>query len=584
MAALRQKPNGVTFPRQSFSQEIWIAMAMISVPFSYAPLCFFVLLLRYHTAEHGGALPPDKRKEHPMDTPLEKPTNDERDAWRAYWRQRGQPWRTEPEIPTERQAYLNERHGITPDIKQGIYPFKDLEPKLTRADIEWLLATHENGRGPIDWKDESQRDRLGLDLRGADLSGTARDPFDLLGLPLARTQFGLTEREGSDVTVQAATLAGANLTFADLSVANIQGAYLSYANLQGVVFFRADLQGSYLGHANMQGAYFGAANMQGAYLRAAQLQGADLNEVKLQNSDLVDAQLQGANLRSAKLQNVNLHNAQLQNADFGAALLQGANLSYANMQSSNLRAANMQSANLGAAQLQGANLSYANMQSIDLHNATLDGLTRLDSITLDAHITLSDVSWGGANVVNIDWSPVSQLGDETSARQRRGADNVMKNRPIRLLGYRAAVRAYRLLVTTLRDQGMNEEADRFAYRAQVCQRAVLRLKGKRGQSLWSGVLDLIAGYGYRPVRSFIAYVVIILGFAAMYFFFGQGSHPLTPEESFVVSMTAFHGRGFFANQFQPGDPQALAAAFEAFIGLMIEVSFIATFTQRFFGK
>jgi hypothetical protein len=49
-------------------------------------------------------------------------------------------------------------------------------------------------------------------------------------------------------------------------------------------------------------------------------------------------------------------------------------------------------------------------------------------------------------------------------------------------------------------------------------------------------------------------------------------------------MTAFHGRGFLADQFKPGDPQAFVAAFEAFVGLIIEVTFIATLTQRFFGK
>jgi hypothetical protein len=49
-------------------------------------------------------------------------------------------------------------------------------------------------------------------------------------------------------------------------------------------------------------------------------------------------------------------------------------------------------------------------------------------------------------------------------------------------------------------------------------------------------------------------------------------------------MTAFHGRGFFPDQFHPGDPQALVAAIEALVGLLIEVTFIATLTQRLFGK
>jgi len=98
---------------------------------------------------------------------LQRPANDDTEAWKAYWKAQGQPWRTEPEIDIKRQAYLTEQRAITPDIQQGLYPFK--HEKLNRADIEWLLVTHENGRGPVDWDDESQHKRMGLDLRGADL-------------------------------------------------------------------------------------------------------------------------------------------------------------------------------------------------------------------------------------------------------------------------------------------------------------------------------------------------------------------------------------------------------------------------------
>src|SRR5437660_140687 len=98
---------------------------------------------------------------------LQRPTTDDPNAWKAYWKTQGQPWRTEPEIDGDRQKYLTERRAIVPDIEQGIYPFRDI--KLSRTDVEWLLATHENGRGPVDWNDRHQRDREGLDMRGADL-------------------------------------------------------------------------------------------------------------------------------------------------------------------------------------------------------------------------------------------------------------------------------------------------------------------------------------------------------------------------------------------------------------------------------
>jgi hypothetical protein len=87
------------------------------------------------------------------------------------------------------------------------------------------------------------------------------------------------------------------------------------------------------------------------------------------------------------------------------------------------------------------------------------------------------------------------------------------------------------------------------------------------------------------MRSFVTYVLVILAFAAAYFTLGNANgSPLQWNEAIVISMTAFHGRGFFSSVFQPGDIQAAVAAGEAFIGLLIEIVFIATFTQRFFAR
>jgi hypothetical protein len=49
-------------------------------------------------------------------------------------------------------------------------------------------------------------------------------------------------------------------------------------------------------------------------------------------------------------------------------------------------------------------------------------------------------------------------------------------------------------------------------------------------------------------------------------------------------MTSFHGRGFFPGGIKLDDPLTVLAAIEAFVGLLIEVTFIATLTQRLFGK
>jgi len=41
-------------------------------------------------------------------------------------------------------------------------------------------------------------------------------------------------------------------------------------------------------------------------------------------------------------------------------------------------------------------------------------------------------------------------------------------------------------------------------------------------------------------------------------------------------MTSFHGRGFFPGGIQLDDPLTVLAALEAFVGPLIEVTFIAT--------
>ena len=132
---------------------------------------------------------------------------------------------------------------------------------------------------------------------------------------------------------------------------------------------------------------------------------------------------------------------------------------------------------------------------------------------------------------------------------------------------------------------MSEVASRFAYRAQKLQRIVLRREKKFGQYFFSLLLDALAGYGYRPGRSVLWYLATILVFALAYHFLGGLS--LYPPDAFVFSVMSFHGRGFFpalSQETNLHNPLVMLAAVEAIVGLLIEISFIATFTQRFFGR
>jgi hypothetical protein len=402
-------------------------------------------------------------QQHSKQVPAaQRPHNDDKKAWNTYWKAQGQPWRTEPEIDAERQKHLTERRSITPDIEKGIYLFKDM--RLSRADVEWLLATLENGRGAVDWNDENQREREGLDLRGANLRQE-----NLSGLPLARMRGGLT---------------------------------------YGVVWFYATDE-----QRNMA-----AVQLQEADLTGAQLQKAHLTEAQLQEADLNGAQLQGADLREAQLDSVRLNNVILSDETHGT-------------------------------------------------------------------VRLADTQWGEVNLAVIDWGHVTRLGDEQVAQQEKKSWGKIKDRQTRVNEYKEAVRANRQLAVVLRDQGLNEEADHFAYRAQLLQRKVWGLQRRPLKSILSWFLYLLAGYGYRPLRSLIAYLIIIFGFTGLYLL---NAHFVTPHlrwnEALVLSVSSFHGRGFFSQDISLGDTYARLAAGEAVIGLLIEVSLIATFTQRFFAK
>src|SRR5437763_6069198 len=191
-------------------------------------------------------------------------------------------WRAEAEIDTERQQFLAERLAIIPDIQQGIYPFKDV--KLTRADIEWLLITHEGGCGPVDWNDVQQRSRIGLDLRGADLRRV-----DLRNLPLTRMRSGLTRDEWNLTTLEQRYMAGVHLQGANLSEVHLEGAVLQGAHLDG-----ATLRGTHMEEVNLFRAY-----LKDAYLRGAHLEQAKLRGTHMEGAYLPEAHVQGADLRNA---------------------------------------------------------------------------------------------------------------------------------------------------------------------------------------------------------------------------------------------------------------------------------------------
>lgn len=455
-----------------------------------------------------------------------RPTTDDAEAWRAYWQSQDLPWRTEPEIAAERQGCLAERRTITPDYERGIFPFKDVEPKLTRADIEWLLATHESKGtvGPV--QPDPEKDAAYATRRdGLDLSGANLERLDLHGLPLTRLWSGYSNPWGNR-TPEQRQVAAINLRGANLRDAQLEGAMLCDAHLEGATLWNAHLEG--------------------ADLTDAQLQGASLNWAQMKDAILLGAHLEGAHLRETQLMGADLFRAHLEGADLIGAWLKG----------------------------------------VDLRGAFFDKSAQLN----DAHLTqvsLDQTIFDNTNLSVVKWGEVPVLGDELRARATKDADGNTKGRRERSNDYQAAARAYRRLAVALQSNGMSEEASGYLYRAQIMQRRLQWHSRQPGAYLFSVLLAVLAGYGYRLKRIAITYMVVVALFAGA--FLAQGifaGGPLGVQQIFdaaQISLNAIHGRVFFA-QFHLDTLQSWLATTESVFGIVIEGVFVAMLVQRFFGK
>jgi hypothetical protein len=315
------------------------------------------------------------------------------------------------------------------------------------------------------------------------------------------------------------------------------------------------------------------------------LRGADLSESDLSGADLSYAYLGDADLSDSDLSGANLSWATLKDALLTVANLTGADLSHSDLSGAFMSSVILSGADLGHTDLSGAGLAFADLSGADLSDARMDGATTLDDAKFDSETLLGDIRWNGVPLTRVPAWP-ARLGDEQYIHGAR-------NRHQRIEVYRVVARAYRGLSIVLRSQGLLIPASSYRLREQVLERKARLLEFSLLGWVFSWLLNLVAGYGERPVRSFVAYLLVLFGFAGAYFALGAGAlaglglgaHDAitSPLSALVFSVTSFHGRGFFPGGLALDDPLTVLAALEAVIGLFIEITFIATFTQRFFG-
>jgi len=285
---------------------------------------------------------------------------------------------------------------------------------------------------------------------------------------------------------------------------------------------------------------------------------------------------------SKDVQRANLSSANLSSANLSGANLSGADLYSANLSGADLTSANLSGANLTKADLSGANLTKANSSGAYLTRALMNAETELDDIHLDTHTTVFGVRWNGAPLDGIPWEHAPQLGDEPTREvlAKRGRTEWVAI-------YRNAMRAYHGLTVALRDQGLSDAASTYRLRELAMERKALQASRNVGGWVLNVLLGGVAGHGEKPGRALVAYIGIVASFAVLFWgvtnYLDSGAQHLQWYEAAVLSVSSFHGRGFFSSTIQLGDPLAIVAAFEAVAGLFIELVFIATFSRRFLG-
>jgi pentapeptide repeat protein len=313
-------------------------------------------------------------------------------------------------------------------------------------------------------------------------------------------------------------------------------------------------------------------------------QGVDKwNAWRVNNPDIVP-DLRVAPLSDRQMRGINLQGAILRGAELSRAVLEEARLQGARLERANLEGARLKGAHLEEASLKEALLGGADLRAAFFSNTTnLEGACLYTAEGCGNTASLVDVDWASVNLGVIDWEKVQEIGDEQQARGEPSPEN-----------YRAATRAYRQLAVELRNQGIGEEAGRFAYKAQLLQRIVYRRQKNWPKFASSLFFDQLAGYGYKPARSLIIYVIIILFFSLLYCIIPNNSSAgptcftgpihFSWWQALLFSIVSFHGRVQPATEVGVSYTFTWIAAIESILGLLIELSFIATFTQRFFAK
>jgi uncharacterized protein YjbI with pentapeptide repeats len=316
-------------------------------------------------------------------------------------------------------------------------------------------------------------------------------------------------------------------------------------------------------------------NLDGVDLRKANLQGADLRRVSLKDAKLSGAKLENANLRWAVLKRAELKNTNFSNAD----------LSYANFQEADLTDADLTNARLFGACLGHAYLAHARLR--DCIGLTRDHLRKSVgeekagdyASAKEVYLQLKNYFLSVGRYDDAGWAYVKERRMERATywpfrakviyREEFAEDPNLRSKKFFGLIYRLSM---------------------------MLRRIILYLKYSWFWAL-SFFYDLLCEYGESTLRIVVSSLVIILLYAAIYYysgaleFVGEQANALglrgevtDPLVSLYFSFLAFNSV-IFGGVLPKLEPRAqLLVGSEAFVGVFMAALFVFVMGRKIGGR
>ena len=258
-------------------------------------------------------------------------------------------------------------------------------------------------------------------------------------------------------------------------------------------------------------------------------------------------------------------------AKFQFATLIDAHLIKTTLKKAFLLGAELQGAKLMGAKLQGAELVGANLQGADLSNSNLRNAIFSEK-TILTNVNFFQCTLDGSTIKNAYNNMDKEVIQVRTIKKKRN--------------YSSAREIYILFKKYFKSEGMYDISGKYFVQEKKMERILNKKRKEWGKYFLNTFLDIVSGYGEKPLNAIICSLIIIMGGTNIYWLFdgimvtnNKVTFSGTFFESFYFSLITFSTLGY-------GDliPKAgifrIIASFESLMGVALTAIFIFIFARK----